>query len=198
MIRNECGFTITELLVALAVVALVLAGALGTLEVGLATVRTSAGRAETQGNARVAMERMVPDIRSAGYDPTGAMFDVVTNQSATSVTLQSDRNASGVIDAPAAGACDPTGPSEIVRYRLVGAELRRSVNPAIDGCETVVVGGVQVLAFTYLDATGAATAVSANIRTVTVSLTLRPETAGHNSHQPTAATMADRVRLRNR
>ena len=198
MLRTQRGFTITELLVALAVVALVLAGALATLEVGLATVSTSAGRAETQSNARVALERMVPDIRSAGYDPTGAAFDVVINQSATSVTLQSDRNASGVIDAPPAGACDPVAPSELVRYRLVGTELRRSVNPAIDSCETVVVGGVQALSFSYLDATGAATATSANIRTVAVSLTLRPETAGHNSNQPTAATMTDRVRLRNR
>jgi hypothetical protein len=72
------------------------------------------------------------------------------------------------------------------------------VNPAIGSCETVIVGGVQALGFTYLDASGAATATSANIRTVTVALTLRPETAGTNSHQPTAATMTDRVRLRNR
>lgn len=194
---GESGFSITELLVALAVVAVVLAGAVATLEVGLATVMTGAGRAETQSNARVAIQRIVPDIRAAGYDPTGASFDVVVNQTATSMTLQSDRDANGLIEAPV-GACDPGASAEIVRYSVVGTELRRSVNPGVDGCETVIVGGVQSLSFAYLDAGGTATGVGANIRTVVVAVTLLPETAGNNPNQPTAATMTDRVRLRNR
>jgi prepilin-type N-terminal cleavage/methylation domain-containing protein len=196
--RRQRGFTVVELLVALALVAIVVGGGVAALEVGLMTVQTSGGRAESQANARVAVQRMIPDIRNAGVDPTNLNFPAVTNQSATSVTLQSDLDGSGAITAPAGGVCDASAPSEIVRYRLVSSQLRRSVNPAVAGCEAPVVGGVQALAFTYLDEGGNVTAVSANIRTVVVSVTMIPETAGNNPYQPTSSTVTDRVRLRNR
>jgi hypothetical protein len=162
------------------------------------TVQTSGGRAESQSNARIAVQRMIPDIKNAGYNPTGATFAAITNQSATGLELQSDLNGDGVITPAAAGGCDASAASEVVRYRIVGNELRRSVSPAIGACEAVVVGGVQALAFSYLDVAGAATAAGANIRTVVVSVTVLPETAGNNPNQPTAVTVTDRIRLRNR
>jgi prepilin-type N-terminal cleavage/methylation domain-containing protein len=195
---GQRGFTLIELLVAMVAIVGVLAGAVLALEVGLLTVQTSGARAESQSNARMALQRMVPDIRTAGYDPTGVNFPVVINQGATSVTLQSDRNANSIIDPLGAGACDPAAPSEVVRYSLVGTELRRSVNPAVGSCEAPVIGGVQALNFSYLDAGGNATAVSADIRTIVVSITARPETPGYNSQQPSTVVVTDQVRLRNR
>ena len=198
MIRAQGGFTIIELLIALTLVALVVGGGVAALEVGLMTIQTSGGRAESQSNARVAVQRMIPDIRNAGVNPMNFNFPAVTNQSATSITLQSDLNGDGVITASAAGGCDPSAPSELVRYRLVSGELRRSVNTGAASCEAPVVGGVQNLTFTYLDEAGNVTAVSANIRTVVVSVTTLPETPGNNPNQPTSSTVTDRVRLRNR
>ena len=196
--RGHGGFTVVELLVALGLVAVVIGGGLLALEVGLMTVQTSGGRAESQANARVAVQRMIPDMRNAGVNPTNFNFPAVTNQSATSVTLQSDLDGDGAITAAAAGGCDASAASEVVRYRLVGNELRRSVNPASAGCETPVVGGVQALAFAYLDEGGAVTATSASIRTIVVTVTMVPETPGNNPNQPTSSTVTDRVRLRNR
>jgi type IV pilus assembly protein PilW len=197
MEKHEGGFTLVELLIALAMTGVVAAGVAAAVEAGLMAVEIGGGRAESQANARRALQRIVPDIREAGYDPLAAGFAAVINQTATSVTLQSDRDSSGGIDLPV-GACDPSAPSEIVRYQLVGNELRRSVNPGVAGCEAAVVGGVQALSFAYLDAGGAVTAVGADVRTVVISLTLRPETPGTNQYQPLAASAADRVRLRNR
>ena len=198
MTRQERGFTVIELLIALALVAVVVGAGTLALQVGLMTVETSGGRAESQANARVAVQRMIPDIRNAGVNPTNFAFPAVTNQSATSVTLQSDLDGDGAITGAAAGGCDSSAPSEVVRYRLVGAELRRSVNTGAASCETPVVGGVQALTFTYLDEGGNVTAVGANIRTVVVSVTMVPETPGSNPYQPTSSTVTDRVRLRNR
>jgi type IV pilus assembly protein PilW len=198
MVRTSRGFTVIELLIALALVAMVVGGGVVALEVGLMTVQTSGGRAESQSNARVAVQRMIPDIRNAGVNPTNFTFPAVTNQSATSITLQSDLDGDGVITANAAGGCDASAPSELVRYRLVAGELRRSVNTGAASCEAPVVGGVQTLTFSYLDEGGNVTAVGANIRTVVVSVTTVPETPGNNPYQPTSSTVTDRVRLRNR
>jgi len=234
MTQNQRGFGLIELLVALATAGIVLASAVLALEVGLLTFTTSAGRAETLSNARVAIQRMTPDIRDAGYEPSpcpspgpgqppgpccpGAScgdptscadgihrFCAIVNQSATSFTLQSDQGGQapaapgdGLITPAGAGACDAAAPSETVRYSLVGNQLRRSVNTASGSCETPIIGGVQALSFTYLGADGNVTAVSANIRTIVLSLTVVPETAGYNPNQPTAVTVTDKIRLRNR
>jgi prepilin-type N-terminal cleavage/methylation domain-containing protein len=197
VLRDRRGFGLVELLIALALVVVVMAGASVALDAGVRTVQTGAGRAETQSGARVAIGRMVPDIREAGYDPNAVGFDAVIKPGVASVTLQSDRDASGVIEAAAVAGCDPTGPSEVVRYRAVGGELRRSVNPADDSCETVLVTGVQALSFSYLDAAGNVTGTPAGIRTVAISVSIVPA-GGGNPQQPTAVLMTDRVRLRNR
>lgn len=200
--RGARGFSLPELLVALALLAVVFGGAAVVLQVGVATVKIGAGRTEAQANARTAVQRLVWDIREAGYDPLGAAFAAVVNQTASSITLQSDRNADGVIQAAPAGTCDPAAPAEVVRYRVLDGLLRRSVNPAVTDadpsrpCEAPIVGGMQALTLAYLDASGVATGVSANIRSVVLTVQLGPEEAGSTSQA--GATMTDRVRLRNR
>jgi hypothetical protein len=62
----------------------------------------------------------------------------------------------------------------------------------IDGAALPVAAGVTSLVFTYLDQSNAVTAVAANIRTVTITITTQ-----QSSGQP-FVTMVHRVRLRNR
>jgi type IV pilus assembly protein PilW len=207
---NCRGFGLAELMVALAVVGLVLGAAIMSLEAGLRTVQTSAGRAETQGSARVAIQRLVPEIREAGYNSTGLQeagttrpFDAIRDRSATGLTIWSDRNSDGVIQPTAGAACtaDPAATataSEIVRYRLSGGQLLRSVNPTEPACEVAVATGLSTLAFSYLDAAGTVTQNVQDIRSVVISLDVVSEALGANPHQPTAAHVSDRVRLRNR
>lgn len=197
-LHGEAGLTLAELLVALAVTTIVLAGAGTAFQIGSSALTAGSDQAEAQQNARWVLERMVEEIRGAGYDPIGKPgstppynFPAVANQTATQLTLQSDFNADGVA---AAGPCDAANTTEVVRWRLLGTELRRSTNPANAACDDVVVSGVQTLAFTYRDAAGNVTADPWQVTTIEVALT----TTSEGSVKPRSAVMTDRVRLRNR
>lgn len=201
ILRGQRGFTLAEMLVVTAVLGVVFAGVLVGLQMGVASSRTGTGRVDAQSAARVGLDRIMRDIRSAGVDPTGNAFAaaaVVNTAQANQIVVHSDLNASGNIVAPAAGACDPVGDSEIVQYRVVGNELRRSSNPNIAACEAAVVGGVQSLTFQYLAADGGAPANNAAITTVVVTLTIAPETVTGAQTGVMVVTMTDQARIRNR
>ncbi|HXG03364.1 MAG TPA: prepilin-type N-terminal cleavage/methylation domain-containing protein [Candidatus Binatia bacterium] len=195
MTSRAGGFTLAELLAAMAVGALVLVGAGFAFQVAGGTLASGSDQAEAQQNARWALERMIQEIRGAGLDPTGTPpafnFDAVSMPTATSLVIQSDLDGNGRLDPPA--ACDPSGSGERVSYRLVGTELRRATDPPANACEAVVVGGVQQLTFTYFDMAGAATVSPAAVRSVGVTVALRPETGTRP-----VIVLTDRVRLRNR
>ena len=62
-----------------------------------------------------------------------------------------------------------------------------------------IIGGVQALAFTYLDIDGNATANTALIRAVDITLTTQPErVASIWQAGRVSVTVRDRIRLRNR
>ncbi len=196
---DQAGFTLAELLVATLMSVIVLAAAVGAFHFGLHATLATADRAEAQQNARWALQRMIQEIRGAGYDPTaippGYNFDAVVNQTTNSLTVQSDLNGNGVLDTPA--GCDPAAAAERVRYRLVGDTLTRSTDPGNPACEVAVVGGVQALTFAYLAEDGVTPAATpAAIRTIAV--TVRTAPSSPDPRFPGDAIMADRVRLRNR
>lgn len=195
-LRSAEGFTLVELLVALVVAVLVAAAASTAFQLGTRTLLAAAAQTEAQQNARWALERMISEIRGAGYDPTGRppayTFDPIVGATPTSLTIQSDFNGNGILDPP--GACDPTAVTERVAYRLSGTQLLRATDPPANACESVVVSGVTALRFTYLDADGNPAATPAAIRTVVVTVTVRAEGA----QGPGTVAMTDRVRLRNR
>lgn len=197
--RDQSGFTLAELLVALLMSVLVLAAGVSAFQFGLTATLATSDRAEAQQNARWAVERMIQEIRGAGFDPTRVPpafnFDAIANQTATSLVLQNDFNGNGALDPP--GACDPTATTERVQYRLLNGTLTRSTDPANPACEVAVVGGVQALAFTYFQEDGVTPAAApADIRVVAVTITTVPSAA--DPRFPGQATMVDRVRLRNR
>lgn len=195
--RRAAGFTLVELLVALALTAFVLAAAGVAFQIGATTIRGGSDQADAQQNARWALERIVRDLRNAGYDPkaTGGTnnFDAFLNPTATSLTIQTDHNGNGFLDAPV--GCDPTALTERVRYRLNGQQLLRSTDPLNNTCEAAIIGGVTNLAFTYRDQNGNITATAADIRSVTVTLTVQSQSGGT---KPRSVTLTDQVRIRNR
>lgn len=179
------GFSLIELLVALAVSGLVLMATIGVLIQGQQSYLFGVAQLDAQQSVRVALERMAREIQAAGFDPTGADFPAIVSPSPTSLTIQRDLNGNGVIDA--------TG--ETVTYLLRGTTLRRNAG----GGAQPVIEGVQALAFSYLDAAGAPTSVPELIRTVVIVLTARSDPAlGIPSQDAPAAAMRTQVRLRNR
>jgi prepilin-type N-terminal cleavage/methylation domain-containing protein len=200
-VGGQRGFTLAEMLVVTAVLGIIFAGVLAGLQVGVASSRVGTGRADAQSAARVGLDRIMRDIRSAGVDPTSNAFTataVVSTAQSSQIVLNSDLDGSGAAVAPGLGTCDPAGDSEVVQYRVVANELRRSTNPASGGCEAALVGLVQGLTFQYLAADGTAPANNAAITTVVVTLTIAPEQVTGAQTGAMVVTMTDQARIRNR
>lgn len=206
-LKDERGFTLAEMLVVCALLGTVIAGVLGLLMAGQQSATATANKVDAQANARMGIDRVIEEIREAGYLPQGPQcttapatpcppynyaFPAITAQTATALTLQNDWNADNVIQANA--VTDPiTGAQrgEQVVYSFNAGQLRRQ-EIGIDAAPVVVAAGIIGLTYTYLDQNNAVTATAANIRTVTITLTTQ-QSAG----QP-QVTMVHRVRLRNR
>ena len=205
--RDEGGFSLVEMLVVCALLGSVMSGVLGLLMVGQQSANATANKVDAQSNARMGIDRLIEEVREAGYLPAGPTcpgapgtpcppynyaFSAISAQTATALTLQNDWNATSTIQA--VSVTDPmTGAQrgEQVVYSLAAGQLRRQ-EIGIDAAPVVVAAGIISLAYTYLDQNNAITATAADIRTVTITLTTQ-QSAG----QP-QITMVHRVRLRNR
>src|SRR5712691_5808940 len=177
-LRSEHGFTLAELLVACAIIALLMPALLIMLQSGQQTYLVGSNRVEAQQTVRVAIERMVQEIRNAGYCPTCAgapPFTAIAAQSATGFTLQNDWDGSGAITT-AGTVTDASGNArgEQVVYALVGSDLTRREIP-LDAAPLTLASGISSLTLTYLDNAGAVTGTAANIRTIAIALTTQPQ-----------------------
>ena len=185
---DQRGFTLTELLVAMAIVALIMAGLMTLLKKGNETYLAGANQVEAQAAVRAALERMTQEIREAGYNPTGLpsctvgppppCLDPIINQTPTSFTIQNDWDGNGAINNAISvcmtyswAACpNPGGPNnrgELITYSVAGGNLTRlETGPQGGGLQVLVqnvvqanVGGVLQPFFQYLDQSGGPPAV---------------------------------------
>jgi hypothetical protein len=169
--------TLAELLTSIAVLGLLMAGMLGILEQGHRAYAMGAARVEAQQNARVALTRLVADIRAAGGGSRG--FDAIAIAEPQRLMLHQDTDGDGLL----------IGSGETVVWRLSGATLRRSAG----GGAQPVLDGVEHFALTYFDAADVATTSPAAVRSVGITLATRSMHAGVRG-----GAFATRVRLRNR
>jgi prepilin-type N-terminal cleavage/methylation domain-containing protein len=206
-VRDQRGFSMSELLVVCALLGIVMAGVLSLLMVGQQSASTTSNKVDAQASARVGIERMIEEIREAGYLPAGPTcpgapatpcppfnyaFSAITNQSATGLTIQNDWNANNTIQTTS--VVDPISGGnrgEQVIYSFADGQLSRR-EMGVDAAPVVLASGIISLAFTYLDQGNAVTGTAADIRTVTITMTTQQSTG-----QP-QVTMVHRVRLRNR
>jgi type IV pilus assembly protein PilW len=203
----RAGFTLPELLVAIAVIGVVMAGLVSLLVSGQQSVSEGSNLADAQQSARIAVNRMMQEIRGAGYNPSGdpLLFSAITAQSATGFTIQNDWNGNGVIETNVTTTVSGVGRGEQVTYFVVGNTLRRresNIDPApCNGATdlTCVIAPTEQVTLQYLDATDAVTTVAANIRTIVVTLQVRPQIQPTSAVQGAVlASMTDRARIRNR
>jgi len=209
--NNERGFTLAEMMVVCAIVGLVMASLLGLVMTGQQAYWYGTTQVDAQQTVRIALYRMVREIREAGYDPVPPnttpatcasvpcyQFDAIASQSSTGLTLQYNWDGS-VGTTPSASAVNDallcaTGTAcrgEQVIYSYSGGNLtRREVG--IDSSPVTVASGINSLTFTYFKEDGTTATVAGDIRTVAVTVTAQTATRG------AIITMTDRIRLRNR
>ena len=217
LFRNQRGFTLTELLVACAMVGFVMAGLFSILSTGQQSYLTGSNQVDAQQSLRLALLRMTNEIREAGYCPTCgtgspavAAFPAITSQSSTGFTIQNDwsGNWNGttgistgtvtqVVMASNGTTSNVTRGEQIIYAYSSGTLTRREMG--VDASAVTVVSNLSSLSFTYLDADGNTTATAADIRTIVVNAVGQPQV------QPSASmagrvqvAMTDSVRLRNR
>jgi len=199
-VRSQAGYTLAELLVTSAVVALVLGGLLTLLTSGQQTYLVGTNRAEAQQTSRLVIHRMVQELRTAGYDPqnTGTFAAVTALSSGTGFVLRNDWNASGAIETNVT----VSGKGEQITYTLTGNTLTRQESN-VDGSAVTVTTAVNALSIQYLDEADAVVSTpsganAANIRTVVIDVTTNPDTTTSGTAGRVAVSTTNRVRIRNR
>lgn len=174
---SESGFTIIELLVAMAMSAVVMAAVIALYSGLTASYTTETARAVAQQGLRAGLGLMCQDLRQAGLDPLGTAGGGITVNSATDIISIADLDYDGAVT---------VGNNEQIRYFLSGNQLIQQVD---GGSDAVLLDNVTALNFTGLSDDGSAT-----ISTVLISMTVQAP-AGRRGF--VTRTLTERVRLRN-
>jgi len=176
-LASQHGFTLAELLIVVAVLGIVLAGVFAIQQQGQQAYLLGSNRVETQQNARVALDLMIRELRSARSITTIASC---ANSVCTDLTFV-DQN------------------GQTVEYALSGATLNRTIG----GTATALIGGVQSLAMTPYSvyevstATYTPTTTPAQVKVIKISVTARTEeTVATAMPGDQRATMESTVKLR--
>jgi type IV pilus assembly protein PilW len=210
---SERGFTLAELAVAIAVIAVILSGLLTLQIAGQQTYLTGTNQVESQESGRLAVQRMITEIRGAGNDPTRTLsatpvlWTRITAASATGFTINNDWNGDGAINNAMSYVVDGTTRGEQVTYSVSGTQLRRQES-AVDNAPQVIIDGVDGLTFTYYDSThtgacptcGVITDPAANansIVSVGISLRTQPTDQPSTTRGKVWVTLQDEARIRN-
>jgi prepilin-type N-terminal cleavage/methylation domain-containing protein len=176
-LRDQRGFTLTELLVVAAVLGMILAAVVLVQQQGQQAYIFGSHRVEVQQNNRAALELMLRELRSA--------TSVTAVPSATNLTF-----------------LDENG--NTIQYQISGAILNRTITVAGTATTTPLIGGVQTLTMAYYSDwngatnTGTTTTTPAQVKLIRLQLVTGTEDqVGSGSPGNQSATMETLVRLRN-
>lgn len=175
-LRDARGFTLTELLVVVAIVGLVLAGVFTLQLQAQWAYMMGAARVETQQTARLALDRFMGELRlSSGVTNAPNCNNATSGGTSLSFTWTNPL----------------TLASETLTYQLSGTNLQRTDTA---GTQTLI-GGVQTLNIWCYQSDGVTlTATAANVVSVKVQIATQDETiAAQKQH----AVVQSQVRLRN-
>ena len=163
--KCEKGFTLMELLVAMFVAGIVMAGVYSAYYSQQRSFVVQDEVAKMQQNLRAAMFFMAREIRMAGCNPTGAADTGIKTNDADKIRFTMDLRGKDVDD-PADG--DTSDDDEDITYSLVGSDLfRDAAKPG------PIAENIDWLHFAYLDENGAVTASAMQVRSVQITIVAR-------------------------
>ena len=160
--RNLEGFTLVELMVSMGIGMVILAAVTTTFMSQTRIYNAQEQINEMQQNARGALDIIAREVKMAGYNPNEVSFLGIT-YSTTQLMIQADLDSTPGIDVSIT-------PNERITYAYDAANDRitRAVG---SGSAQILAEHISAFTFGYLDSTGTATTVSANIRQVSISIT---------------------------
>lgn len=185
---NTNGITLIELLIAIVIAGVVMAGIYGVFISSNRAYHTQDRVVDAQQRARVGLYFMVRDMRLAGFDPRDSADAGIEAATATKIRFTADRDRDGLIE---------EAEEERLTYDFdsVNNRIRRCLYEGT-GSESwqTLIKKVQNLTFNYLDIDGNSTGNPAEIRTVEISLTVQDIDAQGNTF---TRTLNKRVICRN-
>jgi type IV pilus assembly protein PilW len=164
---NAGGFTLVELLVALAVASIFIVATLTIADVSIHTYSTQERVAEAQQSLRAALDLMARDIRMAGYDPMSFSYGPTTGigiiaASNTLLQFSADLNADRI----------DNGGVENMTYFYDAHSNRLRQEEGGRAYPQTFIENVSEMRFDYFDANGDPTANLEQIVTVVVTLSV--------------------------
>jgi prepilin-type N-terminal cleavage/methylation domain-containing protein len=197
-LKSKMGFTLIELMVALAIMSIVSAAIYGIFSLSSRSYTTQSVTADVQQSVRAAIEIMVQDIRAAGLDPTLSDNFGIELATATKLRFTSDSIDTGIGDFN--GVVDDTN-SERITYEFQANQLNQILyEGTVNENTQSLISDVQNSTFTCFDADGndlgspVPAAMLADISTVEISMTVQ-EPAGRGD--PVSRTLTKRIKCRN-
>jgi prepilin-type N-terminal cleavage/methylation domain-containing protein len=174
-IRKDQGFTLVELLVTTAALAVVLAVVNTVFFSSNRMYAKTNRRADMQMDSRLGMSIMVRELRHAGCDPAEAGVVGVLQAAADSIHIQADFNGDGAIQT--------AEPSEDITYSYDAATQSIFRDPGTG--PQLLVPNVTAMAFSYLDGAGAALSplpltanLAARVRSIGIAMTTQDQDVG--------------------
>lgn len=191
--RMQHGFSLIELLMAIAILGVVMAAVVGVFSRSSKLYTTQNAAAALQQEVRAAVEVMAREIRMAGFNPSKSIkyFDLEITD-ATRIRFSTDLNANGKLDNLAYPNC------ERVTFRYSSAS--NSADIFCGNNRSYLIGGptsntrVTNLNFQYLNEHGTVTGLKDEIMAVVISLTAQAPAGSAGMIERSFAT---RVGLRN-
>jgi hypothetical protein len=191
LLREEGGFTLTEVMVTTLIMIIVLFALYSIFDMSLRVVGYGNASVEATDEARLGLAKMERELRAAyPYNRTNGNTTLLTNYNAQQVTFGNDRNGNRhIVDAM--GVADA---NEQITYTLGGGSppytLLRNSQPVVDH--------VQSLTLTYKTRDGAAPLGESAIGLVNINLVIQVPKGTLGTQTPVTRTITTDVALRNR
>lgn len=173
---HATGFSLVELLIAMAVGLVILGAMYGLFTIQNKQLSNQDVIAEMQQNARMAMDIISRELRMAGYNPSGILTRCtgttttaatcvgIKNAGANTISFTVDINGNGSLTA---GSANPNENIVYDRYLSSGVySLGRTSN----GVKQPVIEHLDLLSLSYLDENGNTTTTLQNIREVQITI----------------------------